>query len=159
MSILPITMDKIDRKLLNLLQKNNSLSAEVLAEKVGSSRSSVQRRIKRLRAEGAIAADIAVLSSKVIGEKLLAIVDVKLESVRRDLLDSFRKTMLALDEVQQCYFISGQVDFIVVISTDSLQAYDALAKQYFADNPNVYRYHSNIVSERVKVGLNTLLKE
>ena len=72
MSILPITMDKIDRKLLNLLQKNNSLSAEVLAEKVGSSRSSVQRRIKRLRAEGAIAADIAVLSSKVIGEKLLA---------------------------------------------------------------------------------------
>ncbi|NVJ91717.1 MAG: Lrp/AsnC family transcriptional regulator [Methylocystaceae bacterium] len=159
MSILPITMDKIDRKLLNLLQKNNSLSAEVLAEKVGSSRSSVQRRIKRLRAEGAIAADIAVLSSKVIGEKLLAIVDVKLESVRRDLLDSFRKTMLALDEVQQCYFISGQVDFIVVISTDSLQAYDALAKQYFADNPNVYRYHSNIVSERVKVGLNIPLKE
>ncbi len=159
MSILPITMDKIDRKLLNLLQKNNSLSAEVLAEKVGSSRSSVQRRIKRLRAEGAIAADIAVLSSKTVGDKLLAIVDVKLESVRRDLLDGFRKTMLALDEVQQCYFISGQVDFIVVISTDSLQAYDALAKQYFADNPNVYRYHSNIVSERVKVGLNIPLKE
>lgn len=159
MSILPITMDKIDRKLLNLLQKNNNLSAEVLAEKVGSSRSSVQRRIKRLRAEGAIAADISVLSSKAIGEKLLAIVDVKLESVRRDLLDSFRKSMLALNEVQQCYFISGQVDFIVVISTESLQAYDALAKQYFADNPNVYRYHSNIVSERVKVGLNIPLKE
>jgi len=146
-------MDKIDRQLLNLMQKDNRLSAGILAEKVGSSRSSVQRRLKRLREIGAIEADISVLSPKIASNKVLAVVDVKLSSVRRDLLDAFRQSMLALDEVQQCYFISGQVDFILLVSADSLQDYDALAKKYFADNPNVYRYHSNIVSERVKVGL------
>jgi Lrp/AsnC family leucine-responsive transcriptional regulator len=151
--ILPITLDKIDRHLLKLLQQNNRLSAEVLAEKVGSSRSSVQRRITRLRQEGAIQSDISVLSPAVIGTKVLAIVTVKLESVRSDLLAAFRTTMLALDQVQQCYFISGDLDFIVILSAESLQDYDTFAKTYFSENPNVYRYHTHIVSERVKVGL------
>jgi Lrp/AsnC family transcriptional regulator, leucine-responsive regulatory protein len=155
---LPISLDDIDRKLLNLLQQDNRLSAEVLADKVGSSRSSVQRRIQRLRNEGAFEADIAVLSSACVGDKLLCIVDVKLENVRSDLREEFVASMRKLDAVQQCYFISGQVDFIVIISAQNMQEYDAIAKKHFADNPNVYRYHSNIVSERVKVGLQIPLK-
>ncbi|GGF69089.1 putative HTH-type transcriptional regulator y4tD [Terasakiella brassicae] len=158
MSKLPIELDKIDRQLLNLLQKDNQLSAVVLAEKVGSSRSSVQRRIKRLRNEGVIAADISILSPKIVADKILTIVEVKLESVRSDLLNEFRQTMLKLDQVQQCYFISGKVDFIVMLSTDTLQEYEAFARQYFADAPNVKRYQSNIVSDRVKVGLHVPLK-
>ncbi len=158
MSNLPIEMDKIDKQLLNLMQKDNRLSAEVLAEKVGSSRSSVQRRVKRLRQAGAIHSDISVLSKAVTDKKITAIVSVKLESVKSEHLQEFRKIMLELDEVQQCYFISGDVDFFVILSVDSLPHYDAFAKEYFADNPNVYRYNTNIVSDRVKVGLQYPLK-
>ncbi len=156
---MPIEMDKIDRQLLNLMQKDNRLSAEILADKVGSSRSSVQRRVKRLRSEGIISSDISVLSPKVTADKIFTIVEVKLDSIRSDLLDEFRQTMMNLDEVQQCYFISGKVDFILVLSTDTLQDYDVFARQYLADEPNVKRYQSNIVSDRVKVGLQVPLKE
>ncbi|NVK20257.1 MAG: Lrp/AsnC family transcriptional regulator [Methylocystaceae bacterium] len=158
MSNLPTPLDKTDRLLLNLLQKNNRLSAETLADKVGSSRSSVQRRIKRMREEGVIEAEVAILSSKVLENRMQAIVDVKLESVRGNLLDDFRQSMLSLDAVQQCYYVTGEVDFIVILCLESMQEYDRIARQYFADAPNVRRYHSSIVSDRVKVNLNVPLK-
>ncbi|MDV7338242.1 Lrp/AsnC family transcriptional regulator [Terasakiella sp. A23] len=157
MSKLPTELDQIDRRLLNLLQQNNRLSAEILAEKVGSSRSSVQRRLKRLRTEGVIEADIAILSSKVLSNKVQAIVDVKLDNVRGDLLDDFRQSMLSLDCVQQCYYVTGEVDFIVILSLDSMQEYDQFTRAHFADAPNVRRYHSSIVADRVKVNLNVPL--
>ncbi|WP_028880720.1 Lrp/AsnC family transcriptional regulator [Terasakiella pusilla] len=158
MGNLPTELDKTDRLLLNLLQKNNRLSAETLADRVGSSRSSVQRRIKRLRKEGVIEADLSVLSSKILNNRVQAIVDVKLESVRGELLDKFRQSMLELDVVQQCYYVTGEVDFIVILCLDNMQEYDQITRKYFADAPNIRRYHSSIVSDRVKVNLNVPLK-
>ncbi|WP_417798674.1 Lrp/AsnC family transcriptional regulator [Terasakiella pusilla] len=158
MGNLPTELDKTDRLLLNLLQKNNRLSAETLADRVGSSRSSVQRRIKRLRKEGVIEADLSVLSSKILNNRVQAIVDVKLESVRGELLDKFRQSMLELDVVQQCYYVTGEVDFIVILCLDNMQEYDQVTRKYFADAPNIRRYHSSIVSDRVKVNLNVPLK-
>lgn len=158
MGNLPTDLDKTDRLLLNLLQKNNRLSAETLADRVGSSRSSVQRRIKRLRDDGVIEADLSVLSSKILNNRVQAIVDVKLESVRGELLDKFRQSMLELDVVQQCYYVTGEVDFIVILCLDNMQEYDQITRKYFADAPNIRRYHSSIVSDRVKVNLNIPLK-
>lgn len=158
MGNLPTGLDKTDRLLLNLLQKNNRLSAETLADRVGSSRSSVQRRIKRLRDDGVIEADLSVLSSKILNNRVQAIVDVKLESVRGELLDKFRQSMLELDVVQQCYYVTGEVDFIVILCLDNMQEYDQITRKYFADAPNIRRYHSSIVSDRVKVNLNIPLK-
>lgn len=158
MGNLPTELDKTDRLLLNLLQKNNRLSAETLADRVGSSRSSVQRRIKRLREEGVIEADLSVLSSTILNNRVQAIVDVKLESVRGELLDKFRQSMLELEAVQQCYYVTGEVDFIVILCLDNMQEYDQITRKYFADAPNIRRYHSSIVSDRVKVNLNVPLK-
>ncbi|MEH6476893.1 MAG: Lrp/AsnC family transcriptional regulator [Sneathiella sp.] len=150
---LPVELDETDRKLLNILQKNNQYSADYLAHEVATSRSSVQRRLKRLRESGLIEAEIAILSPKLLDHKILTVVEVKLRNIRSDLLDDFKRLMNAHDDVQQCYYINGNIDFIVIISADDLKSYEQFSRRTFADNPNVERYHSNIVADRYKVGL------
>ena len=81
------------------------------------------------------------------------IVEVGLERERTDLLDEFRRSMLALDEVQQCYNVTGHTDFILIVTAADMTAYEEFSRQVFTDNPNIWRFHSNVVVNRVKAGL------
>ncbi len=146
-------LDDTDKKLLKVIQRNNRLKADELGDLVGTSRSSVQRRMKRFRDEGIIEADISVLSAKAIGRPMTFIVEVELERERTDLLDEFRRSMLALDDVQQCYYVTGHTDFILIVTSADMAAYEEFSRQVFTDNPNIRRFHSNVVVNRVKAGL------
>ncbi len=150
---MPDHLDDIDKKILEILQRNNRLSADELGERTGISRSSVQRRIKRFRDEGIIEADVSVLSTKAVGRPMTFIVEVELERERTDLLDEFRRSMLALDDVQQCYYVTGHTDFILIVTSTDMTAYEEFSRQVFTDNPNIRRFHSNVVVNRVKAGL------
>lgn len=150
---MPNFLDATDKRLLEVLQRNNRLSADELGERIGVSRSSVQRRMKRFRDEGIIEADISVLSPKAVGRPMTFIVEVELERERTDLLDEFRRSMLALDDVQQCYYVTGHTDFILIVTAADMAAYEAFSRQVFTDNPNIRRFHSNVVVNRVKSGL------
>lgn len=109
--------------------------------------------MKRFRDEGIIEADISVLSPKAVGRPMTFIVEVELERERTDLLDEFRRSMLALDDVQQCYYVTGHTDFILIVTAADMAAYEAFSRQVFTDNPNIRRFHSNVVVNRVKSGL------
>lgn len=146
-------LDDIDRRLLKILQKNNRLTADELGEIAGVSRSAVQRRIKRFRDAAIIEADIAVVSAKAVGRPMTFVVEVEMERERTDLLDEFRRSMLALDDVQQCYYVTGHADFILVVTSTDMTAYEEFSRRVFNDNPNIRRFHSNVVIDRVKVGL------
>ncbi len=150
---MPTLLDDTDKKLLEMVQRNNRLTADELGEHVGASRSSVQRRMKRFRDEGVIEADISVLSAKAIGRPMTFIVEVELERERTDLLDEFRRSMLALNDVQQCYYVTGHTDFILIVTSEDMAAYEEFSRQVFTDNPNIRRFHSNVVVNRVKAGL------
>lgn len=150
---MPNFLDATDKRLLEVLQRNNRLSADELGERIGVSRSSVQRRMKRFRDEGIIEADISVLSPKAVGRPMTFIVEVELERERTDLLDEFRRSMLALDDVQQCYYVTGHTDFILIVTAADMAAYEAFSRQVFTDNPNIRRFHSDVVVNRVKSGL------
>lgn len=150
---MPNSLDATDKRLLKVLQRNNRLSADELGERIGVSRSSVQRRMKRFRDEGIIEADISVLSPKAVGRPMTFIVEVELERERTDLLDEFRRSMLALDDVQQCYYVTGHTDFILIVTAADMAAYEEFSRQVFTDNPNIRRFHSNVVVNRVKSGL------
>lgn len=154
---MPNTLDDTDKELLEILQKNNRLTADDLGDQVGASRSSVQRRLKRFRDEGIIEADISVLSAKAVGRPMTFIVEVELERERTDLLDEFRRSMLALDDVQQCYYVTGHTDFILIVTAADMAAYEEFSRQVFTDNPNIRRFHSNVVVNRVKAGLHVPL--
>lgn len=156
---MPAELDDTDRKLLALLQRNNRLTADELGDQVGTSRSSVQRRMKRFRDEVIIEADISVLSANAVGRPMTFIVEVELERERTDLLDEFRRSMLALEDVQQCYYVTGHTDFILIVTSVDMAAYEEFSRQVFTDNPNIRRFHSNVVVHRVKAGLQVPLQQ
>ncbi len=101
--------------------------------------------MKRFRNEGIIEADISVLSEKAAGNPMTFIVEVEPERERNDLLDEFRRSMLALDDVQQCYYVTGHTDFILIVTSADMAAYEEFSRKVFADSPNFRRFHSNVV--------------
>jgi Lrp/AsnC family transcriptional regulator, leucine-responsive regulatory protein len=146
-------LDEIDRRILRELQQSARLSAKELGDKVGVSRSAAQRRVQILRENGAIEKEIAVVSTRHAAPFMTFIVEVELERERIDLLDEFRRSMLKLDEVQQCYYVTGHTDFVLIILTKDMASYESFTRQVFIENPNIRRFHTNVVVDQVKVGL------
>lgn len=146
-------LDDIDRAIHRALQHNARLTVEALGDLVGTSRASAQRRVQALRKSGAIATEIAVIDPRVVGAQMTFVVEVELERERVDLLDEFRRSMAALIEVQQCYYVTGHTDFVLIVVADDMASYERFSRQVFTENPNIRRFHTNVVVDRVKVGL------
>jgi Lrp/AsnC family transcriptional regulator, leucine-responsive regulatory protein len=145
-------LDVLDRKILDQLQDDSSLPAEEIARRVGASRSSVQRRIQQLRDANLLERE-AVVSPALAGGFMTFIVEVELERERIDLLDDFRRSMRALPQVQQCYYVTGHTDFVVIVLAEDMKEYEKFSRQVFTENPNIRRFHTNVVVDRVKVSL------
>ncbi len=119
---------------------------------MGLSSSAVQRRLKRLREDRIIEAEVAIVSPEAVGRSLTAIVGVIIEKDRplSLALSEFKKLMLGTPEVMQCYDVMGEFDFIVLISAKDMPEYEALSRKLFMENPNIRRYKSSLVIRRVK---------
>ncbi|WP_419904830.1 Lrp/AsnC ligand binding domain-containing protein [Kiloniella sp.] len=76
-----------------------------------------------------------------------------------DHLDEFRRSMQSLEDVQQCYYVAGHTDFIIIVTSTDMAAYEEFSRQVFTDNPNIRRFHSNVVVNRVKSGLQVPISE
>jgi len=148
-------MDSFDVKILNIIQRDNRLPSEKIADRVGLSPSAVQRRLKRLREEGIIEADVAVVSPEAIGRTLTAIVGVIIDKERplSLALAEFKNLMLKTPEVMQCYDVTGEADFIVIITAKDMQEYEVISRRLFMENPNVRRYKTSLVVRRIKSGM------
>lgn len=145
-------MDSFDKKILDIIQQNNLLSTERIAEQVNLSSSAVQRRLKRLRKDGIIEADVAIVSPHASGKLLTIIVEVTLEQERplSSVLEEFKKLVLASPEVMQCYHITGNADFILIIAAKDMQEYEALTHRLFVDNQTVRRFQTSFVISKIK---------
>jgi Lrp/AsnC family leucine-responsive transcriptional regulator len=144
-------LDAADWKILDLVQRDNRLPAEKIAGRVGLSSSAVQRRLKRLRESGTIRSDVALIPPERVGRKLTVIVEVTIgERPLQRVFSEFKRLMLATDEVQQCYHVTGRADFILVITAADVEEYEALTRKLFVDNPNVARFETSIVVNKVK---------
>lgn len=150
---MPEVLNQTDRALLTVLQKDATLSADALAERVGASRSSVQRRLKRLHETGVIQNQVVQLDPAKANALMTFIVEVELERERIDLLDEFKRSMLALEEVQQCYYITGHADFFLIVMVKDMEDYDRFSRQVFVENPNIRRLATSVVVDRVKAGM------
>jgi DNA-binding Lrp family transcriptional regulator len=148
-------MDRIDRKILALFQGDTRRIAAEIGEAVGLSAAAVQRRLKRLRSIGAIKNEIAVLDPAMSGVPITCIVTLGLvaHAAPHQQIDRFRRDMKAAPEIQQCYHVTGTVDFVLVVTARSMEDYAAFARRWFESNATVARYDTHVVLERVKVGL------
>lgn len=145
-------LDSLDGRILVAMQRNNRLSADELAEEVGLSPSACLRRLKRLRDDGVIEADVSIVSPEAVGRGLTMVVEVTLERERPEIIEEFKRLMRATPEVMQCYYVTGEVDFVLVITATDMRRYEEFTKQFFFANINVRRFHTMVVMDRVKVG-------
>lgn len=146
-------MDTFDRAILSSLQTNSRMSTEKLGELVGLSASACQRRIKKLRADGVIEREIAVLNRDKLDGYSTVIVDVILENGGEKILDDFMEILDGEDLVQQYYYTAGEVDFVLIIVTNNMDEYDGLTRRILMSNTNVKKFHSKVAIKSNKLGL------
>ncbi|MGY4281646.1 Lrp/AsnC family leucine-responsive transcriptional regulator [Bradyrhizobium sp. LM2.7] len=145
-------LDRIDFRLLDLVQRNNRLSSEELGEKVGLSASGVQRRLKRLRSKGVIEADVSVISPKAIGRNVTVLVLISFERARADIVDRFKRAICKMSEVMSGFYITGQADFLLLVTANSMEEYEQFTRRLVHGNPDIKRFESIVVLDRVKAG-------
>jgi Lrp/AsnC family transcriptional regulator, leucine-responsive regulatory protein len=146
-------LDRFDRQLLSLVQDDSAQTAERLAEQVGLSASAIQRRLKRLREEGVIVRDAAIVDPRKVGRPTYFVASVQVEGERPELLAQFREWLAARDQIQQIFYVTGDVDFVLIVTAPDTESYDALMSRMIAENPNVRRFTTSVVLSVVKQGL------
>lgn len=154
-----ISLDEIDRKILNLLQENNQLTNIELAQKVGLSAPPCLRRVRDLREAGVIAQDVSLVDPFKVGQKLIVFVGITLEVQREDLLAHFERKVQEQDEVMQCYFVSGDTDYLLVVQVPDMSHYYEFARRVFANQPNIKMFRSSFCLNRVKYDTKIRLPE
>jgi Lrp/AsnC family leucine-responsive transcriptional regulator len=143
-------LDRIDLKILDLLQDNNQITNLELAERVGLSPPPCLRRVRRLHEEGVITRDVALVDPAKVGRTIIAFVGVELDRQREDVLASFERKIMAEPEVQQCYFVSGEVDYLLVVTCVDMPSYNAFARRVLANEHNIKRFRTSFNLARVK---------
>ena len=150
-------LDDFDVAILRCLQDNNRLTSEALAEQVGLSPTACQRRMKKLRHSGAIAGDVSVVDPAHVGGRMIMIVQVVLARGQADIVDAFKRDVRRTPEIQQCYYVTGDSDFVLVVTARDMADYEALTRRIFFDNPNIQKFHTMVAMETVKAGLKLAL--
>lgn len=152
-------LDKMDRKILNILQTDNQITNLALADKIGISAPPCFRRVKRLRDEGIIVSDVSLVDPFKVGRPLIVFVNITLEKQREDLLAHFERKMLEEPEIMQCYFVSGDTDYLLIIHVKDMNHYNELARRVFANEPNIKKFRSSFCLNRTKYNTQVVLSE
>jgi Lrp/AsnC family leucine-responsive transcriptional regulator len=147
---LGVPLDEIDMRILDELQRDSSRSNVQLARTVGLSAPACLRRVQRLRRSGAIRREVAVLDPRVAGLHTTVLVALTLERESKDLVAALKRRLLADDAIEQCWYVTGRFDLIVLVRVADIRAYEALIQRLFSSDPNVKRSESLVVLEEVK---------
>ena len=143
-------MDKLDRKILDVLQKDASLTAAEIAERVGLSQSPCWRRVNQLEEAGIIQGRVARLARKKLGLEVLVVVNVKLASHGWQSLPKFKQRVVSFPEVLQCFLVMGDIDFILLVATRTVEEYNSFVQGKLAQIQGVQSIDSRIVIEETK---------
>ena len=149
----PVPIDDFDRKILAILQEDNMTPQRTIGEAVNLSAPAVQRRIKRMTEAGVISANVAVVDPQAVGHAITIFVEVEVFSETADQIEDAKRQFAGTPEVQQCYYVTGEADFILVIVVPAMADYEALTRRLFFGNNNVKRFRTFVAMDRVKVGL------
>ncbi|MCF7750458.1 Lrp/AsnC family transcriptional regulator [Bacillus subtilis subsp. subtilis] len=153
MSAAPYTPDDFDRAILALLQHDNTTAQREIAEAVHLSAPAVQRRIKRLQDSGVIRANVAVLDQALLGRPLTIMVEVRVASEQPHRVAPFRRRVQDDPAVQQCYAITGDADFLLILTAASMEEYEAISARLFGDDDNIERFRTAVALSTLKRGL------
>lgn len=151
------TLDQFDLALLRLVQANNLTPARVLAERVGLSESAVLRRLRQLRANGTIAADVAIVRPASMGLPLSIHVLVSLERETGKELDAFSRKVRKWPEVRQANYVTGDFDFVLMLQVSDMNEYDVFTQQVFHEDANVKSFRTLVTIRNVVDPIDAIL--
>lgn len=145
-----IKLDKIDIKILDHLQEDGRITTKALAEKLGLTTTPVFERVKKLEREGVIDKYVALVNQKKIDKKLIVFVSISLKNHTRSYLDAFTKEMGNYPEVQECYHIAGNFDYLMKVVVKDMEAYEKFLYTKISVNNNVATVQSSFVLSKNK---------
>jgi Lrp/AsnC family leucine-responsive transcriptional regulator len=150
MSGRPRELDKIDQKILRILQEEGRISFTELGERVGLSTTPCTERVRRLERDGVITGYHARLDPHLVGSGLLVFVEISLAYKSGDIFEGFRNAALRLPNVLECHLVSGDFDYLIKARISEMASYRKLLGSTLLTMPNVRDSKSYIVMEEVK---------
>ncbi|WP_345335639.1 Lrp/AsnC family transcriptional regulator [Ferrimonas pelagia] len=143
-------LDRLDRRILVQLQRNNKIANIELAAEVGLSPPACLKRVKRLREGGVIKADVSLVDPELAGNSMTLIVSIEMERDRADIYRLFSQTILKAPEVTQCYQISGSYDFMLIVCVKDIQTYEDFVENTLRTDFNIRKFHTSVSLRTVK---------
>ncbi|MBW9066296.1 Lrp/AsnC family transcriptional regulator [Rhizobium herbae] len=143
-------MDRIDRRLLNLMQRDASRTNVDLADEVGLSPSSCLRRTQRLRKSGVIDRIVAILNPAKAGRVIKALVAVELKLHGEQHMRRFLDIAIAEEAVSHAYAVTGETDVVLMLRLRDMEEFDSLCERLFRDQTNVARFFTMMIIRTAK---------
>ncbi len=143
-------LDQVQRRILNVLQNDSSLSTQDLADKVGLSVSPCWRRVRELEESGLIRRYVALLDRKKLGLTTCVWVRVKLKRHSADVLDRFESVVKSCEQVVECYELLGETDCLLKLYLPDLDALSTFMHTFLLKLPEVDVTHSSVALREIK---------
>lgn len=143
-------MDSLDRRILNQLQLDAGMTNQALADAIGLSPSACLKRVNRLRAAGIIDREVALLNPNALGQCLHMVVEVTMERDNKALYQRFLNSALSAPEVKQCYQVTGESDFILIMIVKDLDEYDRFCDEVLYSDDNMRKFRTLLSRKRHK---------
>jgi DNA-binding Lrp family transcriptional regulator len=145
-------MDRIDRKILDLLSEDSRLTGEQLGERVGLSPSAAHRRVKALEESGAILGYRARLSAAARGNPSTVFVQVTLTDQRQATMLAFERAMASTPQIVEAYLMSGQSDYLIKVLVREQDSYERIHREILSALPGVQRLVSQFTIRTLEGG-------
>ena len=146
----PSRLDKVDRRILDLVQREGALSVAEVAARTGLSTTTCWRRIQALEQSGVIKGRVALLDRAALGLDVTIFAHVKLSSQGRDAIAAFAEAIRERPEVLDCYTTMGEWDFMLRVVTRDIKAYEAFYLDHLSKLPNVQSINSSVTVTVIK---------
>lgn len=143
-------LDKIDMKIIQLLQHHARISIAELAEKVGLSATPVKERMRRLQEHGVITGFHAKINPHLVGQGLLVFVEIKLKDKSASLFAEFKRDVTRIAQIMECHLVSGEYDYLIKVRMPDIAAYRQMLGDILLQLPAILESRSYIVMEEVK---------
>lgn len=140
-------LDAIDISILKELQQNADQTNLALADKVGLSAPACLKRVKKLKEEGVIEQVVAVVSPKAVGKRLNMVVEIYMKSDELAKSNAFIADINQAPEVKQCYKVTGEVDFVLIVNVSDMFEYEAFCKRVIHKQTNMRKF-TTLISMR-----------
>jgi len=143
-------LDEINRKILNLLQRNAKMTNAELAERTGLSPAGTLERVRKLERLGIIRGYVALVDPERIDRGTQALVQLSLVKHNLQAIEHFREAVLEMPEVLTCYHIAGEYDFVLLVAVSDMKAYESFVLHKLTTLAEISRIHTNFVLRTFK---------